>query len=146
VHGLYRHADKAVKVGGGNAARCATCGAELHPKRGARGQRFCSPACRQSAYRARNADSENWPLARLKNVPATPTPGALQSLRSVQNNSTTSKACNGDFGNFGDRGSGIRGPADVVECEVFSGRIWHEVVSPDGVKVTVTRWRAERKD
>jgi hypothetical protein len=108
---------------GGNATQCAHCGAPLQPKLGSRRQRFCDDACRKSATRA------------LKNGARYPYSGVSGS---VQNNPIKSEACEGDFRG---RGSGICGPEDVIAREIGGGRNWHEVVSPDGVVVTVTNWR-----
>jgi predicted nucleic acid-binding Zn ribbon protein len=37
----------------GNGVHCLVCSAALDPKRGSRRQRFCSNACRQSAFRSK---------------------------------------------------------------------------------------------
>jgi len=66
----------------GNGTTCIGCGAPLMPKRGSRRQRYCSNACRQSAFRAKK-----W-VERYK-IP--------DPLRSVENNGVKSKACKGDF-------------------------------------------------
>ena len=107
----------------GNGTTCADCKKPLRPKRGSRRMRFCSDACRQSAFRAKK-----W--SRRYEAP--------KALRSVQNSSAGSRACNG---NFGDRGSGIRGPLDVIRRELFDGLIWRPAVSPDGVWAEIARIR-----
>ena len=107
----------------GNDLSCATCGKRLSPKWGSRRMRFCSDACRQSAFRAKK-----W--SRRYEAP--------KALRSVQNSSAGSRACNG---NFGDRGSGIRGPLDVIRRELFDGLIWRPAVSADGVWAEIARIR-----
>jgi hypothetical protein len=66
----------------GNRSACASCGKVLSPKRGARRQQFCTSACRQSAHRAKK-----WGASYQ-----TPDP-----LRSVENTTTNTTACEGDF-------------------------------------------------
>jgi endogenous inhibitor of DNA gyrase (YacG/DUF329 family) len=105
----------------GNEVSCAQCGKRLRPKRGSRRMRFCCDACRQSSFRAKK-----WASRYEGSHP----------LRSVRNTPAGSRACNG---NFGDRGSGIRGPMGVVERELFDGLVWTPAVSADGVRVEITR-------
>ena len=98
----------------GNGITCANCKKPLRPKRGSRRMRFCSVACRQSAFRARKWTSRyEGPLP----------------LRSVRKTTTRSRTWNGDLG---DRGSGIRGPMEVVSRELFKARL---------AARRVTRWR-----
>jgi hypothetical protein len=112
----------------GNDTSCANCGKRLCPKRGSRRMRFCGIACRQSAFRARK-----W-ASRYEG----PDP-----LRSVRNTPAASRACNSKFG---DRGSGIRGPMEVVERELFNGLVWRPIVSPDGVCAEIARIRLPKTD
>ena len=91
------------------------------PKRGSRRMRFCSVACRQSAFRAKKWTSRyEGPLP----------------LRSVRKTTTRSRTWNGDLG---DRGSGIRGPMEVISRELFEGLIWRPAVSLDGVRVEIAQ-------
>ena len=119
--------DKAGPTGkqgrGGNAAACAVCGAVLRPKPGARGQQYCGSTCRKAANRALKFGSR-YPHSGLS--------------RSVQNSPTKSVACEGGFGDLGSR---ICGPEHVVKAELGTSRNWREVISPDGVRCLVTRWR-----
>jgi hypothetical protein len=104
----------------GNGLSCANCGKRLHPKRGSRRMRFCSVACRQSAFRAKK-----WASRYEGRGP----------LRPVQNNAAVSKSCNGHL-----RGaSGICAPTRVVSRELLAGFMWCLVVSPDGVRAEVAR-------
>jgi hypothetical protein len=105
----------------GNDTSCANCGKRLCPKRGSRRMRFCGVACRQSAFRA-----AKW-ASRYEG----PDP-----LRSVQNKSVGSIACNGQFAV---RTSHISGPAKVIVRELFDGLVWYPVTSVDGVFVLVAR-------
>jgi hypothetical protein len=105
----------------GNEISCANCGEPLRPKRGSRRMRFCCDACRQSAFRARK-----W---------ASRYEGA-RPLRPVRNTTAGSRTCKG---NFGDRGSGVRGPLRVMERELFDSLLWRPVVSPDGVRTEIAR-------
>jgi hypothetical protein len=67
-------------------------------------------------------------------------PTVLRDVRPNGSEKTQSnqRPCNGKIP--GGR-SGICGPAHVIEIEVFGGRIWREVVSPDGVRCMVARLR-----
>jgi hypothetical protein len=105
----------------GNDMSCATCGKRLSPKRGSRRMRFCSDACRQSAFRAKK-----W--SRRYEGP--------KALRSVQNSFVESGLCKD---HFGDRRSDIHGPRTIVERELFDGLVWRPTVSPDGVPTAVSR-------
>jgi endogenous inhibitor of DNA gyrase (YacG/DUF329 family) len=105
----------------GNEVRCAQCGKRLRPKRGSRRMRFCCDACKQSAFRAKK-----W-ASRYQGP---------EPLRLVRNTSAGSRVCDG---NFGDRGSGIRGPMRAIERELFDGLIWRPAVSPDGVRAEISR-------
>ena len=105
----------------GNDLSCANCGKRLRAKRGSRRMRYCNGACRQSAFRAKK-----W-ASRYKGP---------EPLRSVKNTPAGSRACNGYFG---DRGSGIRGPMEVISRELFDGLIWRPAVSPDGVRAEIAR-------
>jgi hypothetical protein len=105
----------------GNDLSCAKCGKRLHPKRGSRRMRFCSGACRQSAFRAKK-----WASRYEGRSP----------LRPVQNNAAVSKSCNG---HLRDRASGICAPTRVVSRELLAGFMWCLVVSPDGVRAEVAR-------
>ena len=107
----------------GNALVCTNCGAAIIPKRASRRQRYCSYKCRDEARRARNFA-----------ISATTRRGGPLIPRPVQNNSVRSRSCEGDFH---DRASGM--PRAVIELEILGGRKWHEVLSPDGVRVEVTR-------
>jgi hypothetical protein len=122
--------DKAGPTGkqgrGGNATACAVCGVVLRPKPGARAQQYCGSTCRKAANRALNFGAR-YPHSALS--------------RPVQNSPTKSVACEQ---RFGDRGAGICGPEHVVEAELGTSRDWREVVSPDGVRCLVTRWRGGR--
>jgi hypothetical protein len=71
-----------VQTRAGNAFACETCGKPLHPKRASRRQRFCSNACRKTAFRARKWSARYDGLG----------PG-----RSVENNAANSKVYNGHF-------------------------------------------------
>jgi hypothetical protein len=98
---------------------CLSCGAAFTPKKASRRQRYCSNACRQSAFRALKwADRYEIP----------------DPLRSSENKPDNSNSCNGHFDG---RASHIRGPARVVEREVFVRWNWRAVTSPDGVVVEV---------
>lgn len=107
----------------GNAPECMNCGKSLHPKRASRRQRYCCYRCRDEARRKRK-------FAARYPYPANP--------RSVQNNNAISIAC---IGHFADRPSRICAPRVAIERELFAGRRWHDVVSPDGVKVQVADFR-----
>ena len=107
----------------GNALVCSNCGAALTPKRASRRQRYCSYKCRDEARRARNFA-----------ISATTRRGTPLIPRPVQNNSVRSRTCEGSFH---DRARGI--PRAVIEVEILGGRKWREVLSPDGVRVEVTR-------
>jgi hypothetical protein len=109
----------------GNALVCTNCGAAIIPKRASRRQRYCSYKCRDEARRARNFA-----------ISATTRRGSPLIPRPVQNNSVGSRSCEADFH---DRASGIVGPRAVIEVEILGGRKWREVLSPDGVRVEVTR-------
>ena len=105
----------------GNHISCAACGKRLCPKQGSRRMRFCDAACRQSAFRAKK-----W-ASRYEG------PGPLRSVRNTLDGS-------GPYnGNFGDRGSGIHGPMEVISRELFEGLIWRPAVSLDGVRVEIAR-------
>ena len=103
----------------GNHISCAACGRRLCPKQGSRRMRFCDAACRQSAFRAKKWTSRY---------------EGPQPLRSVRKTTTRSRTWNGDLG---DRGSGIRGPMEVISRELFEGLIWRPAVSLDGVRVEI---------
>ena len=107
----------------GNALVCTNCGAAIIPKRASRRQRYCSYKCRDEARRARNFA-----------ISATTRRGTPLIPRPVQNNSVRSRTCEGSFH---DRARGI--PRAVIEVEILGGRKWREVLSPDGVRVEVTR-------
>jgi hypothetical protein len=62
--------------------------------------------------------------------------GSQAIPRSVENKRAKSIACNGDFG---DRTFGISAPRGVLEGELFAGRFWRSVCSPDGVVCVVAR-------
>jgi hypothetical protein len=110
----------------GNAVTCANCGAPLRPKRSSRRQKFCDDACRKNAFRA-----SKW-LARYE-LP--------EAGRSVANNRARSMACNGPSVDGPPR---IYGPRRVIQRELFAGRQWRDVVSPDGVRVWVAGLTAAR--
>jgi hypothetical protein len=103
-----------------NSYACESCGAPLQ-KRGGRRPRFCSAACRNSAFRAKK-----W-TARYD---------GLGPLRKAQNNIDISIACKGGFG---DRGSRICGPPGVIAQELFQGLDWTEIISPDAVVALVAK-------
>jgi hypothetical protein len=111
------------QVRAGNAMNCAGCGVRLDPKRGSRRQKFCSYTCRDEARRARNHA-----------ISGSARRGSQAIPRSVENNADNSNACNG---HFGDRASGIHGPAHVIEQEVLAKWNWRAVTSADGVVVEV---------
>lgn len=57
----------------GNAIACESCGTPLTPKRGSRRQRFCSDACKQTAFRSKKwASRQETPeaLRSVENPPA----------------------------------------------------------------------------
>jgi hypothetical protein len=105
----------------GNGVHCLVCSAPLDPKRGSRRQRYCSNACRQSAFR-----TKKW-TRRYE----TPDP-----LRSVRNNGVASTACKAGFGDRAPLellGGGYRWPGaarpeivgivhDVIEREIGGAR------------------------
>jgi hypothetical protein len=100
---------------------CATC--EKTIERRMRGQKYCSRKCRERGReRCRKAF-----LGHTACAPATPKKNRTDSnaLAAAQR-----------------RGSHeICGPAKVIESECYAGREWKSVVSPDGVKTLVARWR-----
>jgi hypothetical protein len=107
----------------GNALVCSNCGVALTPKRASRRQRYCSYKCRDEARRARNFA-----------ISATTRRGGPLIPRPVQNNSVRSSTCEGSFHN---RASDIVALRAAIEVEIFGGRKWREVVSPDGVRTEV---------
>ena len=120
-HEKYLTSCDALQGRAGNHISCAACGKRLCPKQGSRRMRFCDAACRQSAFRAKNGH---------------PAMKGAGPLRSVPNTPAGSRTCNG---NFGDRGSGIHGPMEVISRELFEGFIWRPAVSLDGVRVEVAQ-------
>lgn len=100
---------KSIALRAGNAATCTSCGANLDPKRGSRRQRFCSDACRQSAFRAKKWVEQY---------------GIPEALRSVQNNSVVSRPCKGDF---------VDRPSPL---NILGGYRWHDSVPVDRAVLT----------
>jgi hypothetical protein len=109
-----------------NAYACETCGAPLK-KGGGRRARFCSAACRNSAFRAKK-----W-TARYD---------GLGPLRKAQNNIDNSIACRS---HFRDRAPRISGPPKVLAQELFRDLDWTEVISPDGVVCLVAQTGRPRR-
>jgi hypothetical protein len=105
----------------GNDLTCANCGQRLCRKRGGRRVRFCSGACRQSAYRARKWASRYEAPDPLQNV-------GKNDARSM-----------GWAGHFADRAAPICGPMRVVYRELIAGLSWCPIVSPDGVRTEAAR-------
>jgi hypothetical protein len=104
----------------GNLLRCAVCGAALAPRRGSRRQKFCSYRCRDEARRARNHAKFSATRYPCQGKP-----------RSVQNRPLSSKDCESVFADRPLRINAV--PRAVIELELFAGREWLTVTSPDGV-------------
>jgi hypothetical protein len=94
------------------------------------GTRFCSPRCKQAAYRKRNAE-------RLKAIQGTNThttvTRSVENIESVEEIRTKKKGLAPS--------SAIMGPARVLDAEVFGGRTWKHTVSSGGVPIEVSRLR-----
>jgi hypothetical protein len=103
-------------------SRCAACGGVFFAPATTGRRRFCSDRCRDAARRQRNHELFGVARGRRRGSSGVP--------RISKNNRVFSKGCKADFGG---RGSGITGPASVIEAEVMAGRSWRQVQSPDGV-------------
>jgi hypothetical protein len=101
---------------------CKACGRKV--ARDMRGQKYCSPRCRE-LDRKRSRKAHLGPDTR---APATPTKKAR-----VFNDLDWAKR---------QSSSHIIASAHVIEIVCFAGRLWQDVVSPDGVKTKVTRFRS----
>src|SRR3984893_8727218 len=104
---------------------CASCGRSVRRK--ARRQVFCSARCRARAHYAKIVAEGGFNPVSARGTGLLTTPPKKTNKINGQQRA--------------DSGSSIRinGPPTVVEVEVFSGRVWREVVSPDGVRVEVGR-------
>jgi hypothetical protein len=112
----------------GNAFVCSNCGTALTPNRASRRQRYCSYTCRDEARRSRNFA-----------ISATTRRGNPAIPRSVENRPLVSTSCKDGFA--GRTTTSIIGPQVVIVTEIITDRIWHSVVSPDGVWCAVARVR-----
>lgn len=102
---------------------CPHCGRRA--KRKSRHQKFCSNRCRVSAHRAEA----------IKIDPRYPSSGAETKTTEITNNS------NRVHERFSGSRAHMPGLAQVIKIELFDRYKWHPVVSPDGVRVLVARWR-----
>jgi hypothetical protein len=92
----------------GNALVCAACGKVIVPKPGSRRQKYCRDACKMKAARAKK-----W--AERYEIP--------DPLRSVENNATESRSCQGDFGG---RAFPTKAPLNIL-----GGYVWSDPTSVD---------------
>jgi endogenous inhibitor of DNA gyrase (YacG/DUF329 family) len=97
----------------GNALACAACGKAIVPKPGSRRQKYCRDACKMEAVRAKK-----W--AERYEIP--------NPLRSVENNATESRSCQGDFGG---RAFSTKGPLNLI-----GGYSWPDATSVDPKLIT----------
>jgi hypothetical protein len=92
---------------------CEICGTTFVPKRASRRQKFCSYKCRDAARRERDFAlivGRRW--------------GSQVNPRSRKNSKAVSKPYRGDSGDRPSRDyRGIRGPAWVIETEVFAAQV-----------------------
>ena len=93
-----------------------------------KGTRFCSPACKQLAYRKRNAK-------RLKSAPGTATHATVTRSPQVIENIGAPDTDLTDFG------APIRAPERVIDAEVWGNRHWESKVSSGGVPIEIGRLR-----
>jgi len=113
---------------------CASCRRVFVPRR--RWQTFCSPGCRLDAFRSKaNGAPETHGMVR---------PTRAAKINDVRPSSITETPVKPHFQNAFQQG--VRAPHRVIEVEVFGGRAWRQVVSPDGVtcEVSTLRKRALR--
>ena len=94
---------------------CPNCGRQVERK--SRHQIYCSPACRKQAAR---------PLPPFKSLYGPP----------IQNHGTKPSKNINQVNHFQ---NGVLGPRLVIETEVFAGRTWTPIVSPDGVESLVVQ-------
>jgi len=107
--------------------RCEACGRTV--ARRSRQQKYCSDRCRDFARRENNARTA------FKN------PVVGQDTGKRTNPFKKSNGFNGLHGAKSRSTPRIFGPRQVIERELFGGRDWTPVVSPDGVIAQVARLR-----
>lgn len=112
-----------------NTRLCPVCHEPFRRNLTGRAKRFCSDACRDSARRDKKA------VQRFKNDARYPYGGE------PRNDAKSACGPRGNFQKNGGRPPDIHGPRRVIDIEIGGGHIWHEVVSVDGVRSTVTQIR-----
>jgi hypothetical protein len=107
--------------------RCAVCGRTV--MRRSRQQKYCSGRCRDFARRENNARTafKNPIVGQHIGKPTDP-PKKSNGINNLQVVKSGSNPC-------------IYAPRCVIEAELFAGRVWTAVVSPDGVVCTVASRR-----
>jgi hypothetical protein len=114
---------------------CAKCGGGFVPRKP--WQEFCSSRCRLQAFRHEARHAFHSPGATQQDTGA----GEIIAVRPspIQEVPVNTHA-------FHPQNQHLRAPRHVIEAEVFGGREWRQVVSPDGVvcQVGTLRQRALR--
>jgi hypothetical protein len=112
---------------------CAHCGRDFSRQRP--WQVFCSPTCRQAAFREQKANGE---LV----THGTGAGSSASKITAVRPSSIQEVPVKPHFQNASQRG--VRAPRHVIEAELAGSRTWRTVVSSDGVvtHVSVLRRRA----
>ena len=97
--------------------------------RASRQQKYCSTRCRQQAHYGKLvAEGRFDPISGQDTALPTNPPKKFNGVNNLQGAKTGST-------------SRIFGPRDVIDAELFAGRDWTPVVSPDGVTCMIASWR-----
>jgi hypothetical protein len=117
---------------GGAATRdsAVLCPCGRRVKRRSRAQKFCSDKCRQRARREKTVRDGGQKI------------GQGGSTRPVTNPPKNCRVFNGLQGAKSRTSPSISGPDYVLDFEIFEGREWAAVTSPDGVTCTVSSLRS----